>query len=213
MSLGAIQNKSSAAEAVSYNNSTTSAIITSTNVQGAIDELFTSVSNGKSLIASAITDKGVSTSANDSWATMAGNIGNISAVPSNIHMVFCQAEINAAWSVKFTVPTSSLIRGKSFIAIAPARGTDQTFYTNFWIYTIFWDNSTNNWSNPTSGRIGAAFSPSSSQNTTIDFETAGVRPGVNSITVSGSNTIIQVHGRGGGGSYISNSYGILLFLN
>lgn len=80
MSLGAIQNKSSAAEAVSYDNSTTSATITSTNVQGAIDQLFTSVSNGKSLIASAITDKGISTSASDSWATMAGNIEGLKTI-------------------------------------------------------------------------------------------------------------------------------------
>lgn len=40
-------------------------------------ELFTSVSNGKSLVAGAITDKGVSTSANDSFSTMATNIRNI----------------------------------------------------------------------------------------------------------------------------------------
>ena len=40
-------------------------------------ELFTSVSNGKSLVAGAITDKGVTTSANDSFSTMATNIRNI----------------------------------------------------------------------------------------------------------------------------------------
>lgn len=42
-----------------------------------INELFTSVSNGKKLIASAITDKGVETDANDKFATMAENIGKI----------------------------------------------------------------------------------------------------------------------------------------
>lgn len=213
MSLGAIQNKSSAAEAVSYDNSTTSATITSTNVQGAIDELFTSVSNGKSLIASAITDKGISTSATDSWAIMAGNIEDLSTVPSNIHMVFCQAEIDSAWSVKFTVPTASLIRGKSFIAIAPAKETDGTYYTEFWIYTVYWNTSSSQWGLPSSGRSGADFSPSSSQNSVIDFETSGLRPNVNDITTSGNNTIIQVHGRGGGGSYVPDSQGILLFLN
>ena len=40
-------------------------------------ELKTSVSNGKSSIASAITDKGVSTSGTDTFATMAANIRNI----------------------------------------------------------------------------------------------------------------------------------------
>lgn len=62
---------------VSYDNSETSAIITGDNVQSAIDQLFTSVSNGKSLIAGAITDKGVSTSASDSFQQMASNIGQI----------------------------------------------------------------------------------------------------------------------------------------
>lgn len=65
------------AEMTSYDNDNTSSVITADNVQGAIDQLFTSVSNGKSQIASAITGMGVSTSANDSFAQMATNIGNI----------------------------------------------------------------------------------------------------------------------------------------
>ena len=36
-----------------------------TDIDGALDELFTSVSNGKTIIASAITDKGVTTLATD----------------------------------------------------------------------------------------------------------------------------------------------------
>ena len=46
-------------------------------MQDAIDEVFQSVSNGKTLIAAAITDKGVSTAASDSFATMAGNIESL----------------------------------------------------------------------------------------------------------------------------------------
>ena len=65
------------ANRVSYSNSTTSSIITHNQVQGAIDDLFTSVSNGKNLIASAITDKGVSTSGSSSWSVIAENIGKI----------------------------------------------------------------------------------------------------------------------------------------
>ncbi|SPT98433.1 phage structural protein, truncation [Lysinibacillus capsici] len=42
-----------------------------------IQELFTSVSNGKSLVANAITQKGVPTSATAEFATMANNIKNI----------------------------------------------------------------------------------------------------------------------------------------
>lgn len=47
------------------------------NLVDAINELFTSVSNGKSAIAAAITDKGVATAATDSFADMAQNIEDI----------------------------------------------------------------------------------------------------------------------------------------
>lgn len=60
---------------VSYDN--VSSGMSSGNVQDAIDELFTSASNGKELIADAITGMGVSTSADDTYATMAGNIEKI----------------------------------------------------------------------------------------------------------------------------------------
>jgi len=42
-----------------------------------LNEVFTSVSNGKTLIASAITGKGVPTDATDTFATMASNISDI----------------------------------------------------------------------------------------------------------------------------------------
>ena len=60
-----------------YSNSSTSSVITSGNVQGAIDQLFGHVSDGKVLIADAITDKGVSTSSSATFQTMANNIGRI----------------------------------------------------------------------------------------------------------------------------------------
>ena len=63
------------AEQASYSNTTTHS--TATTVQGVIDELFTSVSNGKTSLASAITDKGQSTSPTDSFSAMATKISNI----------------------------------------------------------------------------------------------------------------------------------------
>lgn len=48
-----------------------------TSLVNAINETFTSVSNGKSLIASAITDKGVPTESDATFQTMATNISNI----------------------------------------------------------------------------------------------------------------------------------------
>ncbi|HEY8400795.1 MAG TPA: hypothetical protein VIK89_06010, partial [Cytophagaceae bacterium] len=47
---------------------------TATDVEGALNELFTSVSNGKTLIAGAITDKGVPTNPSDTFQQMATNI-------------------------------------------------------------------------------------------------------------------------------------------
>ena len=47
--------------------------------QESVDSLFQSVSNGKALVADAITDKGVSTSATATFETMATNIRNIIA--------------------------------------------------------------------------------------------------------------------------------------
>lgn len=52
---------------------------TATDVEGALAELFTSVSDGKTALASAITDMGVTTGATDSFVTMAMNIRLISA--------------------------------------------------------------------------------------------------------------------------------------
>ena len=63
------------ASQTSYDNSTTHS--SATTVQGVIDELFTSVSNGKTSLASAITDKGQSTSPTDSSATMSEHIAAI----------------------------------------------------------------------------------------------------------------------------------------
>ena len=66
---------------IGYNNSSTSSIITSDNVQGAIDELFTFVSNGKALVASAITDKGVTTASDATFQEMANNVIKIQSMP------------------------------------------------------------------------------------------------------------------------------------
>ena len=56
----------------------------SQTLKGSISELFQSVSNGKTLIASAITDKGISTSNTDTFETMAINIRNLSNIDGAI---------------------------------------------------------------------------------------------------------------------------------
>ena len=50
---------------------------TATNVEAGMDELFQNVSNGKQVVAAAITGKGQSTSSSATFATMATNIGKI----------------------------------------------------------------------------------------------------------------------------------------
>lgn len=67
--------------------------MTSTNVQGAVSELFTSVSNGKALVASAITDKGVSTASDATFQTMHDNILAIETggLPQDVYTVDLQA--------------------------------------------------------------------------------------------------------------------------
>lgn len=75
------------ASQVGYNNVATG--MTATDVQSAITELFTSVSEGKSLLAGAITDKGVSTSADDTFQQMAENVAAIESGG-----IFTSVEIN-----------------------------------------------------------------------------------------------------------------------
>lgn len=61
----------------SLNNSVTNINKSINGINSNIDKLFQSVSSGKGLIAGAITDKGIKTSANDSFSTMANNVRKI----------------------------------------------------------------------------------------------------------------------------------------
>ena len=55
-----------------------------TNLKDALEELFTSVSNGKKMIASAITDKDIPTKEDATFEEMAKNIADISTMPDGI---------------------------------------------------------------------------------------------------------------------------------
>lgn len=73
---------------------------TSTNVEGALAELFQFVSNGKTLIASAITDMGIATSNIDSFKVMANNIrmisGEITTYTITNNLTNCTTNNNSA---------------------------------------------------------------------------------------------------------------------
>lgn len=60
---------------VAYDPSTTG--MAATTMQAAVDELFISVSNGKAAVASAITDKGVTTANDATFETMADNVSSL----------------------------------------------------------------------------------------------------------------------------------------
>lgn len=116
------------AEMTTYDNNNTSSVITADNVQGAIDQLFTSVSNGKSQIASAITDMGVSTSANDSFAQMATNIGNIETGYDTSQVTATADTVRSGY--KFVNSSGQLITGT-----IPNKGT-QTYTPKTYSQTI-----------------------------------------------------------------------------
>ena len=70
------------------------------NASTEIDSLKTSVSNGKSLIASAITDKGISTAATATFQTMANNIASISqGVSFTSPIIAVEAESDGIYSI------------------------------------------------------------------------------------------------------------------
>lgn len=116
------------AEMTSYNNDNTSSVITADNVQGAIDQLFTSVSNGKSQIASAITGMGVSTSANATFAQMATNIGNIETGYDTSQVTATAATVRSGY--KFVNSSGQLITGT-----IPSKGA-QTYTPKTYKQTI-----------------------------------------------------------------------------
>ena len=83
---------------------------TDKTVLGAINEVFTSASNGKKLIAQAITGKGVETSESDTFSTMAQNINNI---PSGSGGDITQNELEFLNCMKSRTELAHLFRGYS----------------------------------------------------------------------------------------------------
>lgn len=114
----------SVASDVSYDNTDTG--MDATNVQEAIDELFQSVSEGKSLIASAVTDKGVETAADASFETIAENISQISSGPSGD---FYNIEVTASPSNLGTVSGGGKVSNNVEITVkAQPTGTNSFHY-------------------------------------------------------------------------------------
>ena len=64
-----------------------------TNLQNQVNSLNSSVSNGKTQVANAITGKGVAASGSDSFATLASKISQISTVSSDMMSLINQIGI------------------------------------------------------------------------------------------------------------------------
>ena len=82
---------------------------TATNVEGALLERFQSASNGKTLVANAVTGKGVTTNPSDSFQTMATNIGNIKTTTNTVG----QNPLNKCGSRKFKFAIFSDVHTKA----------------------------------------------------------------------------------------------------
>lgn len=82
---------------------------TAQDVKGAINEVFQSASNGKTLIANAITGKGVATNSSDSFQIMATNISNIKTTTN----IVGQNPLNKCGSRKFKFAIFSDVHTKA----------------------------------------------------------------------------------------------------
>ncbi len=89
-------------------------------LQKQIDDCFTSASNGKELVANAVTGKGVPTSKSDSFATMAANIGNIKTSPR------LQAKNAALSTTTQTIKPDTGYDGLSQVSVPAVSGTAGT---------------------------------------------------------------------------------------
>lgn len=92
-----------------------------TELSSKYDQLFQSVSNGKSLIASAITGKGVSTASDATFQQMATNIGNIKTGPGTVR-VGLHAKANSGSVAGWTTSATYTSADGSFKTVSMTSG-------------------------------------------------------------------------------------------
>lgn len=108
-----------------------------------MQECFQSVSEGKALVAAAVTDKGVSTAADATFATMAGNIANIVTGPSAVEAKViddCTVQSSGNYAM-FSIPTADIEDGYLYLFSAYYQ-IDSYRYQN--LYAAMYSNNTFN---------------------------------------------------------------------
>lgn len=159
---------------------------TKTDLVSAINETFQSASNGKALVAAAITDKGVTTAATDSYATMADNIATLKP-PTYIDPATAKNSQIAAGINRIANTTLTAITGQE-ITVSKA-GT----------YHVYWGafrSSTGSGTNGTQLYInGAAYG---TENTT--WSNHGQANHLSSVSLA-KNDVVTVRARSRGSSY------------
>lgn len=137
------EEESISASQVSYNN--VSSGMQSTNVQDAIGELFQSVSEGKSLIAAAVTGMGVETAADATFTQMAENIGKISGtdLPGFMREVGTYSIGNRSITIPLPLPeaTRCLIAvaqnyGMNLVACGELTAGATYLFSNYWSASV-----------------------------------------------------------------------------
>lgn len=118
---------------ISYNNEVTQ--IDATNVQNAIDELFTFASDGKKKCAEAVTGMGVETASNATFDTIAANIKKIETGPDTSQLTAAPAQVR--YGYKFigsagTIETGT-IRDKNGASYYPSY-VDQTINSGVYLF-------------------------------------------------------------------------------
>lgn len=101
-----------------------------TNLVSAVNELFTSANNGKTAVASAITEKGVSASPTDTFTVLASKVGQI-----NTGKKFVSGELNTSSIVNIR----NLDFRPSIVIVKQGRSGSNPWDSYPWVTHVYWE--------------------------------------------------------------------------